>query len=271
MQQASANLDDHVLTPHGPVHKSCVHPITDKDDLQVFPVCPAPPKDYRQLWPRSPAGWIDSATFTPSEPLKSMSVKFTVPDPPSSGTGSLIYLFPGAQDAWGSTILQPVLQWGNNRCFGGEFWTIASWHFTSEGHSKHSAPCYPVNPGETIVGTVQMINPLLESCDWLVETKVDGDPERCTRLRVPKLKSLLLFLVAGALEGYSLPTGQPLKPTCAGSPQFPASGSTAFTSIELCDLNNNDFRADWRARYPAGVCGFKVDISDDKKAVTLWY
>src|SRR5260370_883612 len=109
----SAIPDDYVMTPQGLRHKSCVRRI-DQSDLAPSP-CKHPP-DLRMLRATHPAGWVESATFAAFEPLGSMRVKFTVPEPPSR-EGALIFLFPGAEDAFMSTILQSVLQWGNNGSF----------------------------------------------------------------------------------------------------------------------------------------------------------
>ncbi|HEV8435498.1 MAG TPA: hypothetical protein VGR95_18965 [Thermoanaerobaculia bacterium] len=261
------DLKDLVITPHGPVHKDCIH-LIEEGDQSVYPVCPFPPKDAPALRPRGPGGWIESATFTPSEPLRSMEVKFTVPDPPDESDGSLIYLFPGAQDAHGSTILQPVLQWGSNGVFGGSHWTIVSWHCTPEGQSRYSHH-HKVHAGQTIVGTVQVKEDSCgpDSCDWIVEARVEDDPDKCARLEVLGLKQLLLFLIGGALEAYALPTGAPLKAGQDSCRLFPGS-ETVFRDICLVNLNCDEFRADWGIRYP-NVCGFGVNVSRDKKRITL--
>jgi hypothetical protein len=254
-----------VLTPHGLVHQSCVHKIED-DTPRTLPPCQKQPTDIRVLRATGPGGWIESATFTPSVPLGSLSVTFTVPEPPSK-TGALIYLFPGAEDARLSTILQPVLQWGCNGRFGGDHWTIACWHCTPQGQTRHS-PHFEVSPGDTIVGTVKTIRSMADACDWRVEISDVTQPDKCAMLDVLNVNRLFLFVVAGALEAYSLETGNPLGDHWS---EYPASGSTAFTDIALTDLNGNPFRADWNARIPSGLCGLGVEVSDDRSAVTLIY
>jgi hypothetical protein len=268
MNPVSAIPDDSVLTPHGLVHKTCVHLIGE--DSEAIVKCQHRGRDILVRRQMSSGGWIESATFTPSEPLGSMKVTFTVPEPPSK-TGALIYLFPGAEDAQLTTILQPVLQWGSNGLFGGEFWTIASWNCSPDRGTWVSKRRFEVFTGETIVGTVKKTKILEDSCDWVVETAVAGDPERSAMLSVPNLKPLLLYLIGGALEAYLLATAQPLQPGPADCSLFPASGSTAFTDIELHDLNENSLKAAWVVRYPAGTCGFNVEVSYDLKTVTLMY
>lgn len=269
-----ANADDYILTPHGLQHRLDVRLI--EGDHQVIEPRMFPPVGLGALRSLSPGGWIESAIFTPPEPLQSMSVKFQVPDPPTK-PGALIYLFPAAESAYLNTILQPVLQYGYNKLFGGNCWTLACWHCTPEGVTLYSKPI-DVAPGETIFATIQVMEDGFhdDSCDWSIEAKVfshpDGLPEseiveRCTTLHVYGLKLLLLFLVAGALEAYSL--DQPgSRPDWS---QYPESGSTTFSEIQLTSLTGNPFRADWNKRLLLGVCGLDVSVSTDRSSVTLDY
>ena len=258
---------DFILTPHGPIHRNCVHVLEAGEVRGIYTACSCPPTHPRQVRQRYPAGWIESATFTPSEPLGSMRVKFNVPEPPAEN-GSLIYLFPGAQDAFGSTILQPVLQWGHNRQFGGEHWTIACWQYSPEGHSFVS-PHYIVSPGQTIFASIQLDKGGCgaDSCDWIVKARVEEEPDKCAELRVPGLKQLLLLLIGGALEAYSLPSGDPLRPGTDSCRLFPR-GETVFSGINLVDLNNTEFHAHWGTRFPE-VCGFGVEVSDHHQRITV--
>jgi len=57
---------------------------------------------------------------------------WTVPSNPSDN-GALIYLFNGIEPSNFSAILQPVLQYGSNGAFGGNYWVIASWYVGNSG------------------------------------------------------------------------------------------------------------------------------------------
>ncbi len=256
MQRLNAIPTGYVQTPHGLVDERCVHEIAEGDSIPQQ--CQFPPTELRTLLPRGPGGWIESAFFVSYLPLGSMRVKFEVPQPPSTN-GALIYLFPGAEDSQMSTILQPVLQWGDNGHFGGEQWTIASWHCTPVGVTLHSPPV-SVSPGDVIVGTVKVTSHTSGACDWLIETSVDSDPAKSTSLAVPGVDRLLLFLTAGVLEGYEL----------EDSSRYPASGSTTFTIDELTDLNGLPMRLNWNTKSPA-TPGFSVGVSINRTAVTLQY
>ncbi len=252
---------DHVLTPFGLLHKDFVKEVTpdDRSTLEPRPDFPkGPPPHVMGL-----GGWIEAGTFTPSEPLGSMRVSFKVPEPPKV-PGALIYLFPGAQNASLTTLLQPVLQWGNNNKFGGEYWTIASWHYVAAGGTRHSHHVR-VNPHDTVVGTIKVIAHTPDACDWSVEARL-GESDTCATLIVPGLTQLLLFLAAGALEAYSLESlGQPVWG------QYPESGSTRFHIDELQNLNGTASFADWNSRIRTTECGFEVRVSDNRKDVTLVY
>ena len=265
MNKPAAIPDDYVLTPHGLRHVEDIR-LAEKNDHRPIGQAKHPPKDFNSLRQLGPAGWVVSAFFTPSEPLKSMSVTFTVPEPPTK-PGALIYLFPGAEGSQLATIMQPVLQYGYNNLFGGDCWTVACWQCTPSGVTRYSHPI-DVNPGDTIVGTIHCLDFHEDSCDWSIEAKVFGEPEeRCTTLHAYDVDYLLLFLVAGALEVYSLedPTSLP------DFSQYPESGSTKFHHIKLESLSGNSFRADWVTRRTTGDCGFRVLVSRDKSAVTLEY
>jgi hypothetical protein len=254
--------EHYVLTPHGLVHENCVNDAGD---------CP-PVRSIRDLFPRTPGGWIESATYTPPEPLGSLSVRFTVPRPPANSSTSVVFLFPGAQNARLSTILQPVLQWGNNGRFGGEYWTIACWWCTPLGCTYHSDP-QTVEVGETLLASVNVVAPLgADSADWNIEITPELDQTRRVSLTAEGLKDLMLFVVAGALEAYSLVD----TPVLTHDANFFPADTTMFSGIQMKDLNGHGFYADWVPRWPqeTGVTGgsqFKVLVSPDGSDVTLVY
>ena len=259
--------DHYVLTPHGLRHKNCVHQIDNASQIHPSQTpCLNPPPNLRALRPRGPAGWLETATFTPSQPLGSMTVTFQVPEPPLIRDQSLVYLFPGAEDASLTTILQPVLQWGYNNRFGGEYWSVACWHCDTYGRTHHTPPL-TVNPNDTIVGSIVSSNLTSDACDWTVQAIVNGGESRL--LTVKGMERLLLFLAAGALEAYNLETQEPLNGREARL--LPETGSTTFDNIGLSDLNGNGFIADWNSRILASGCGWDIQVSQNRKSVTLEY
>jgi len=253
---------DHVLTPHGLVHVNCTQEVTGGELIQTL--CETPPQDLGALRAMSAGGWTESATFTPSEPLGEIHAEFHVPEPPKKRDRSLIYLFPGAQDGQATTILQPVLQWGNNGLFGdSKSWILSSWQCTPLHFSRYT-PYIKVKPGDKIDATVKVTECFPDSCNWMVEARV-GDKR--TVLPVPQEKLLMLFVIGAALEAYDYETlRSPIDPDL-----YPASGSTAFTNIRLRTLNDRKFRADWNPRTRMNIKGLSVEVSPDLSAITLNY
>lgn len=254
-----------IITPHG---RSTCYSI----DGQPGPVCPPVRPDYRRARAQSAAGWLESATFTPFEPMGFLSATFQVPDPPDDPTGSLIYFFCGAEDGQLKTILQPVLQWGNNGLFGDDqSWWIACWHCTVDGQTRVSSQWYAVKPGEIVRGTIRMQVPRETTCDWLIEIGVVDDPTRRAQLCVMGIPQLMLYLAGAALEAYVLPSGEPLQPTDENLVLLPASGSTLFDDVTVRDLNGNPVRTGWRPAFPNDNAHFGVDFNEDFTQITLAY
>jgi hypothetical protein len=98
-------------------------------------------------------GWVEAVQW--EVPLKSgdnideITGKWIVPANPSAN-GGLIYLFNGIEPTTENLILQPVLQWGANGYFGGNYWVIASWLV---GSNAYYSPDEKVSAGDTILGT----------------------------------------------------------------------------------------------------------------------
>jgi len=253
-----------IITPHG--INSCV-----RLDGQPVVECTPERPDFHRARAQSAAGWMESGTYTPFEPAGCLSATWVVPEPPEVPDQSLIYMFCGLEDASLTTILQPVLQWGNNRLFGdAESWCIACWHCTPSGQTIVSTHRPKVRPGDILRAKINMETAHETTCDWLIEIGVEGDPSRRAELSVPGLDRLMLYLAGAALEAYSLPSGDPLPGTVDNLPLLPSSDSTEFSGIEVCDLNGDPIRTGWRATFPSDP-RFDVDIGDDFTSITLVY
>ena len=267
-EQKEKRRQDHIITPHGTAHRSTIcHP---GQRIEPAVLSRHRPKSFRELRALNPHGWIESATFCPPAPLGRMRFQVTVPEPPEYD-GALIYLFAGAQDMFLSTVLQPVLQWGCNGDFGGDYWCLACWHADSSG--AHCVSDYlKVNCGDEIEGTLSVKCHTDLSCDWKIEAK-DLTTGECTSLPVPDFSLLLLFLIGGALEAYSLDgCGEPsltlvdVPPQCS---QYPQSKCTKFRMNELSDLAGNRIYPWWNLRQFEGSgpnCSFGVSTEPDPES-----
>jgi hypothetical protein len=111
-------------------------------------------------------GWVEAVQW--EVPLKSgdnideLTGKWVVPANPSEN-GGLIYLFNGIEPTTENLILQPVLQWGANGYFGGNYWVIASWLV---GSNAYYSPDEKVSAGDTILGTTYITSSSGGTLNW---------------------------------------------------------------------------------------------------------
>jgi len=112
------------------------------------------------------SGWV-SSFWSWGNSFTYITGQWTVPKPPTNNNKQIIFFFNSLEGATnggsGSDILQPVLQF-NNAVPG---WTLASWYGDSNGY--HESTAVPVNPGDTINGTVTLVNGV-----WYVYGYING-------------------------------------------------------------------------------------------------
>jgi hypothetical protein len=119
------------------------------------PLMPANVVRPRVAPPALGSGWITYAYWNrPSTPISSFSTSWVVPPGPATQSNQLIYLFNGIQNA--TMIYQPVLQWGSNGAFGGNYWCVASWYADGQGgQAFHSNPI-TVSSGDVLTGVMTL-------------------------------------------------------------------------------------------------------------------
>jgi hypothetical protein len=103
-----------------------------------------PPPGKNPPPPPTGNGWIEAVQKDLSLPsgdnIDWMYGTWTVPENPTTG-GAVIYLWNGVEpNPYGNLVIQPVLQWGYNGAYGGEYWVIASWIWQSDGTMTYSTP-----------------------------------------------------------------------------------------------------------------------------------
>lgn len=172
--------EGYVITPFGYFHRSCVRSVAEGDTLLAdgriqhadgtvdlnAPVCGYPHYSpdgsvalesqgmVEKCTPTTGGSWIESIGATTLTSYGELSATWTVPPSPISDDNQLLYFFPGFQDCPNVvSILQPVLQWGKNNKFGGNYWVVASWNCCMKGIVWHSTPL-GVNVGDTILGAI---------------------------------------------------------------------------------------------------------------------
>ncbi len=94
-----------------------------------------------------------------------------VPPAPAVG-GGLIYLFNGMEPSSQNWIIQPVLQYGNNGYFGGNYWVISSWMVGPNNYAFYS-PAERVYSGDTIYGTTYITSDSAGTLHWEVYAQDD--------------------------------------------------------------------------------------------------
>ena len=102
------------------------------------------------------SGWIAYASWTNTtgNPISSFITTWNVPPAPATQSGQLIYLFNGIQNS--TMILQPVLQWGNNGLFGGNYWGVASWYADGQNGNAYYSSYRQVVTGDSILGRITL-------------------------------------------------------------------------------------------------------------------
>jgi hypothetical protein len=125
----------------------------------------------KPITPGTGNGWVeavqnDVSSLGSSDNLDWLSGIWTVPAAPAA-TGGLIYLFNGMEPSSQNWIIQPVLQFGYNGYFGGNYWVIASWMVGPNNYAFYS-PAERVNPGDKIYGTTYITSISGSTLHWEV-------------------------------------------------------------------------------------------------------
>lgn len=245
-QQAVAPPSELVLTPAGWYHKSCVHQVPSGSHVNALTGVVTPPgaTPYhlgKCLYPgrrnrngvrvTSPAdsGWMEWAAMTDTSYFSDVAAHWKVPAAPSSYSGEdVFYSFPGAQS--NEYILQPVLQYGYNGDFGGQYWSAASWHCNDD--CTYSTPITSISDSAAIVGEVSSSACVSGQCTWTVAT-IDSTAD--TRTSMTWTDTVAYFwAVGGAVEVYDI----------TNCDQYPQAG-VVYSDISLKDASGQPVTPTW--------------------------
>lgn len=99
-------------------------------------------------------GWVTNAYWqnTSSTPITYLITAWVVPSLPASSDGQTIFLFNGLEASDGSTIVQPVLQWGPSDAGNADGWGIANWYVWNGIYA--TSDLLPVQPGAILEGAI---------------------------------------------------------------------------------------------------------------------
>jgi hypothetical protein len=213
-------------------------------------------------------GWVEASQWDVS--LKSLDDidylygTWTVPSIPET-YGALIYLFNGIEPSGGGWIIQPVLQYGDNGQFGGDYWVLASWLVHSNTDYFVSSPI-GVNPGDTIFGSLWESSISGGTLGYDVDA-TDRSTNQSSTLSLTINGYHWVWAYAGVLEAYRVTS-------CS---EFPSgsSGSEGFVKTHVAHgypyLDFINPEAFYGAQYSYGgpSCNFKVDASGSSS--TLYF
>lgn len=269
--------EGYVITPHGLVHRECVREvgpgeIVDADggivsasgERMQLPPCTHPRLNPRTLEPiaagvRAVApdvnGWVEATYWTSPSPLGGLVANFPVPSAPSSN-GATIFFFPGSEPADGSTILQPVLQYGPSAAGGGNYWAIASWFCCPAGWSNHST-LISVSSGQTVTGLMSSTCSG-SSCNWTVTTRTSAGS---TSLAAGNVTTPFVWNVGGVLEAYNV----------SACSQYPADGQIVFTNVALTTQGGGVFVPSWSNWLIGGSPSCNYSVNNTVTTATLTY
>jgi hypothetical protein len=168
------------------------------------------------------SAWVAYAYWanTSGQPITSFRTTWQVPEPPSTDSNQIIYLFSGIDPSDPSTgILQPVLQWGRSEAGGGPYWSVASWYVAgaSAGSNAYYTTPVQVNPGDTLVGAMTLTNQSGGTFDYNCEF------EGISGTSLPALNHPELVWCNETLEVYNV----------AQCSDYPASSYTAMRAINI--------------------------------------
>lgn len=208
--------------------------------------------------PSADSGWVETSFEYAPDYFSKMVGTWTVPAVPvasSFNSNQSLFTFPGLMDV--DYILQPVVQYGPNGHFGGDYWVAASWHCAQTARTcSYSNPQIAVNVGDQIQGTIQASSclPSAGTCMWTVITK-DVTTGDSTFLPIED-DADYYWAAGGAIEQDNLTSCN----------QFPVNGAK-FTNVQLYDENGTYVTPVWHdSIFTQNVvvsCNFGVTASLD--------
>jgi hypothetical protein len=195
------------------------------------------------------AGWLNMA----GNSIKSFVTSWKVPAAPIIQSSQLLYLFNGMEPMDASTIVQPVLQWGDsgpdedgvNRT--GQVWTVASWIVPAPDGQTYHTPHVPVNPGDTLVGAITLVQK--SAGGYVYSCEFQGLP--ATRFSTPAISELIWC--SETLEAYELSGAANPPYDLNSASEYPAEKFTTFEGINISfdGTQNNGFwtTTDYEAKF----------------------
>lgn len=260
-----------VQTPLGPNHADCVHEVPNGDiivanDTVVSPngtvfarysPCDDPIAASVPSGPSSCQYALGADYNYTSPAIGQFNATWKVPGNPTNN-GGFFYLWIGLEPSTscaGATtpwVMQPLLQWGYNNIWGGNYWTISSWYFQTASNYFYSTDV-SASQGDNLDGIITAFSLPQYGCNsggtcsyWAIniDDKTAGTASGFTCSSSSYICNLQATTAYAAFEVH---TG-----TCTDG-EFPSS-STTFTIPPLENSNGNNFTPSWNTFSQIG-CG----------------
>jgi hypothetical protein len=263
-----------VSTPFGKAPRNCVYGVPSgtqvlANDVLIYPngervilpPCSSPTPPVTNGWVED-ANWCYCPTSPPS--IDEFVAYWKVPSAPTANGGQVVYLFNGLQpSSTTGPIIQPVLQWGNNGYYGGNYWEIVSWFYSSANNYVYSTPVQ-VSAGDQLEGYMAGAGCNSNgACNWNVAT-LDQTSSTSTWLYCSinsKVCGLAMYWAMMTLEVYSVSV-------CS---DYPSSSPTTFTGMYLQNQNLAQITPSWAGSVLINDgCGESVTVSSST-SVSLSY
>ncbi|MDP9080514.1 MAG: DUF5977 domain-containing protein [Bacteroidota bacterium] len=168
------------------------------------------------------SGWITDAYWSNNTglALTYFNTNWVVPSNPTTYHSQLVYLFNGLQDGFTSTshILQPVLQFGPNGAWGGNYWTIDNWYASCQTCTAYYGTAVTVTSGTTLHGLMQQT--AVSGTNYSYNSSFVGYPTSSS-LQINNVPQL--YWAAETLEAYSLTQAS----------DYPPDLNVAMSSIQI--------------------------------------
>lgn len=197
-------------------------------------------------------GWLEYASTTNSSPFHTLNATWKVPAEPVStyDTTKVLYQFPALEPLNGSSIVQPVMQYGRGADSAGAYWSGAGW-YCGPSTCYYGAPIR-LTPGDSIYGNVSATACISGECTF-VTTIVDVTQDTRSGVGVIDTDDYA-WAFGGSLEVYGINSCD----------DFPV-GGTKFTGISVYTAAGQvtpSFSGTFQTS-PSPSCAFAVNYGTD--------
>jgi hypothetical protein len=172
MAQNAAQQATQVLTPFGYKDSAKVHRVPAGYNLNIMSDghvrmenrttgdhvdFPQPTASQARV-PFTDNGWITYVWWfnLTNSPVSYFDTTWLVPPYPSTYNGQTLFQFNSIEPGDGTSILQPVLQYGPSAAGGGQYWAVASWFVI--GDNAYVSSLVQVWPKESLTGIIQLLH-----------------------------------------------------------------------------------------------------------------